>query len=433
MRKCNQMNYTILSSVISDILNQSAKKYLSDSIKHLSEDEVLNFSTMPMLKILSLLNGENFQNNLNYYDWERVLISQILYLSSLETDMTEIFYKTEDFIMKNFLTFNNLYPFPKTYYGNSCQIALQKNGKNHEVLKNVQSLISYDYNLVKFYSTFDSNCLGYLTRTSTYSDDLIDHHLQYVIITILLNTISETYNSSIDGIVIEKLKTHQLKLFHIVLEELLSYGLWEIAVRFINIHSLPERIGNGLIKLIVGRELYGFEKEDEYVNFMSRLTILNDKYNTDILNQISDSKGYYFEYRNMYKEAMENYLESGCYQKAHNVLCNRLLPMSIINRNNNNYLKQKLITLSKHSININNWISVGNIFLLYFKYNEANYNKGSKEKIQIEQLEDLLKKISALPENDVVMISCKNVMLLDIREKVNKCLENDSNEEVRLD
>jgi hypothetical protein len=181
----------------------------------------------------------------------------------------------------------------------------------------------------------------------------------------------------------------------------------------------------------VGRELYNFEKESELGNFKSKLKILVDKYNIDIFNQIIETIGFYFEYKNMYKEALDNYFESGSYQKAHEVLCNKLLPMSIINRNINNNLKQKLNTLSKNSVNINNWVNVGNIFLLYFKYNEANYNKGSKERIQIEQLEDLLKKISALPEKDPIMISCKNVMLLDIREKVNKCLENDSNEEVK--
>jgi len=425
------MNYSILSGIISGITDQSNKEYVRNSIKHLYEENLNKKISKPMLKILNLLKGENIENNLNVFDWQRVLISHYIYLSGSDTEMNEIFVNTENFIMNNYKNFTNLFPLPKTNYGKGCQILLERNKNDFDAHRIVQSLSSFDYNLIKFYSTFEYECLNFLTRTSTHSDDLIDHHIQYIIITILLNTLSENYKSNVDSFIILKLKLHQQKLFHIVLEEMLCYGNWDLAVRLINTHSLPDNIRNGLYKSIVGRELYNFEKESELGNFKSKLKILVDKYNIDIFNQIIETIGFYFEYKNMYKEALDNYFESGSYQKAHEVLCNKLLPMSIINRNINNNLKQKLNTLSKNSVNINNWVNVGNIFLLYFKYNEANYNKGSKERIQIEQLEDLLKKISALPEKDPIMISCKNVMLLDIREKVNKCLENDSNEEVK--
>ena len=60
----------------------------------------------------------------------------------------------------------------------------------------------------------------------------------------------------------------------------------------------------------------------------------------------------------------------------------------------------------------------------------VNPSKHQKDRIIIEQQEDLLKRIYSLPEQDILMKSCKNVMLSEMRQKINRYLDIESNHEV---
>ena len=418
-------------------MNTSARNNFKTEMDSYIKFGMKDCTSENMLKILFLLEGrENskiksaIENN-----WERVLICYLIYFFHQGKDFSKIFKELEIMLKLSYLDNPNSIPFPKIKGKTKMKAIITDNHFNKEIKENViERYSSFHFKLINFYATFDPECLKYLTRTSVLSDDYIDHHIQYIVITILQNTISETYkvNECVSEKIIYNLKKYQNNLFHKVLEELICYGLWDYAVKFILVSTMPDKIKKYLIKNIVGREMQNFDDEGEDTNFSSKIKEIENNEFLDIKNDIVESQGFYFYYKSKYEKALDKYLLCGNYYKAHELLCFKILPVKILIRNINNSDRTTLSELNMNSTQISNWMSIGYIFYLYIKYMDhvVNPSKHQKDRIIIEQQEDLLKRIYSLPEQDILMKSCKNVMLSEMRQKINRYLDIESNHEV---
>jgi hypothetical protein len=368
-----------------------------------------------VLSVTPLEQEGNLKSVLGICDWKKTLIFSTLYLNSPSTEISTIVKKFDTMVNKNLS--NSIIP---------VNYKEQKEPRRYEIE-------SINYLLISLYAALESKTptndttplifeiLNKLCYTSNIFSYFADHHLHYMIITILLNTLKETCNRSYVGDILLKLKGLHFKLLTKTLEEILifegskkqSESNWKFAISLISYSNIPKKMQSLMINDILFK----------FVSIAHRDPVFK--------NEKTFEKRVAFEALALFKfnefsikDAYNYFKESGNLDKANEIFIFYFLSQSLVNNNITNDIEDELKNLKKASTKIYFWEKYGTIFSDYLLYiNLADKNRVDRKDLQ--SILMLIKKVETLNINTVVYYGnlvtyCRNIMLGKLREIYNK-------------
>lgn len=280
-------------------------------------------------------------------------------------------------------------------------------------------------------------------------DSMGDSHIQYIIITILLNTLKETYNynSIVNSLVhvrteelgnysfifnFKLLKQLHFKLLLKVVEELLitqtqtsdSISHWKLAVSLIRNSNTPRSLQRHMINDI----LYKFTDITKSDSSFYDLTIFDPKVT-------NNAAGFYYYNQFKFNDAYNSFKFAHNFEKANEIFIFHKLALRMIDNNVTNDIIEELNYLAANclvsgKIFESNWEKYGVIFHEYLnlveRFAQEDFEPGVKE---MSLITGLMKKVEAMnanvgDSNRLVVNYCRNIMLGNLRKMYNQKLNN---------
>jgi hypothetical protein len=368
-----------------------------------------------VLSVSPLEKDENLKSILGICDWKKTLIFSSLYLNSPSIEISTILKNFDSMKSRNLS--NSIIP---------CNYKELKEQREYEI-ENI------NYLLISLYAAFESktptndttslisNIIKKICYTSNIFSYFADHHLHYIIITILLNTLKETYNRSNVADTIFELKGLHFKLLTKAVEEILIFegskkqsdSNWKFAISLISYSNTPKRMQNMMINDILFK----------FVSIAHRDPIFKNEKAFE--KKVSFEALALFKLNEFYiRDAYNYFKESGNLDKANEIFIFYILTQSLVNNNITNDNEEEIKFLKNVSTNVYFWEKYGTIFSDYLFYlNLASKNKVDRKDLQ--SILGLIKMVEAINTNTVVYYGnlinyCRNIMLSKLRETYNK-------------
>jgi hypothetical protein len=405
MKLCAEPNENpnnIIASLTSVLKNKSN---LRENLKYWKQSGIYDSFPKPIQRVYEVLSSDNidvYDNEaLSFVNWKTLLISLITNTLSYRSFIADVIFSYEAIFSK----FNK--PAPK------------RNDKDFDL----------SYLLIKLLSSIETNneaddIVKLLEDTNCLFDHFTNHHIQYTMVSILLNILNEAYYYNtedgkqyinLEGVIKSLQKVHFRLLIKNV-EEFLINDDWKHAVQLIKNATVSYRIRNNMIRDIFQRYSWVAESDETYLNINNNL--------------IREAYAEFLTYRFNYQECYRYYILSEKFPLAFDTFIYHILYIAIINDNVGSNLKRELTDLSNRGSKIPKWNSHGQILLDYFFYTERDITT-----IDFDILEGLIRSVEKLT-GDVgaikITTKVKNILLRNLRKIYNKLAERKSTDDVKF-
>jgi hypothetical protein len=411
----NQNKLYNLSLMISQINSQVKTSLLSYSVKQWQLSNIYESFPYELKLVYEILSSSNIMNVLDHggelilsmCGWKNIFI--IMLILSNYVDLYTVITNFEEICSKYGQQKKNI--LPVLHMPNSI------------------SRTSINFLLIKYFSILDSSqnlkeeanevLCNLFSSENMFPQHYSTHHVNYIIISFLNFTLYETYNwKSYDSSTInpsidfKQLKILNQKLLNINIEELLQNKKWFLAINLVKISDIPDQTKERIVKDILFKFVELGRKEQVFERIYER--------------KISLEAGALFHYyRFDFKNAYENFKETGNFQKASEIFIFYKLCAEIIQNENEISCSGKqglvdLITVYKTNI----YFHLLKVFDEYLNLMMKVDKYRKLDKVSLSELEELIQKIFSLNQNDIshfhTFNHCKNVMLDRLRTLYNK-------------
>jgi hypothetical protein len=424
----NSQGLVNLSMLISQSNSKTKARLVSESIAAWKRNKIHEVMPKTLSLIYDLIAGLDNPSIVDYCDWRSLIISESIFSSPLSAPLSSIENKIQMKIKNNTNIQKLTLPIINSY-------------DNKLRANNIFYLLTSLYSSMEQLNKSKENkiLLQEICNTLSFSSSFTDHHLQYILISILLNTIKESFDfsNSIKNVqekIFEKpvidigylQKLHGNLLIKNIEEILLSgeVSSWKYAINFIKYSNISEIYKKLLISDIVHKNVEAASKDKVY------FTIFDPTRSAYALFNL-----YQFKFR----EAYENFKYAKNYETATEIFIFYFLCQSILNDNSSsNNIKEELDILSKDSHNVYYWGKYGLIFQDYIYLLNQFKESSNFEEISFNESERLIKKVEKMNiKSDVtysqILTLCRNYMLINLRKIFNsKFRSNVSNPNVSI-
>lgn len=432
-------------------------KLIKESIDNWKRANLYNAMPEELKNIYNLLSNNFYKDNnrnefnidslkdlLKTCDWKRILIVISCFTTSPSSKISQIYEQFEK--IANLALSNNSYSnvLPETENKNTLP-ALK--------IKNIYYLLISLYSILEQTNNEGSkdlldNCLNKLCYTFNLTSKFTDHHIHFIIINTLLNTLNESYY--IMGLrrnepqiinCLMKLQSLNFKILVKNVEELLISEntfreiktSWKFAISLIKYSGIPKTMQKNLVDQMLYQQVEN-GKNDMGVYFNNK--IFDERITKEAL-AIYNYSNFQFE------EAYKNFKKAKNYEKAYEIFIFKILCPKLIQNDISNKITKKLKKLSgekklpshpeaKDNLEdralISYWEKYGSIFFEYLVLLD-------KEEIDAKSLLSTMDKVEALNINNEItnektITYCRNIMLMNLRKVYNKLCESKSNYDV---
>lgn len=309
---CSRNNLFSLSMLISQTNNPRKTNLIDTSIQNWQRVNLYGTFDQDLKRIyntISTMNDPDIfdKETLQRLNWKNVMIGLSTFKLEPTRDINSVITTFDGLISRN-RDIKNIAPISNKGFANINFIlikylALLDNYNDHDQNKEIstQTLLS-------------------LCATENIFNHFADHHLHYIIVLILLNTLGESYSISNEmrnedfnriGFIDIKLLKHLHSVLLIkVVEELLIFGNWKYAISVIRNSCVPSSTQMILVKDIIFR-FADVAKSDPIFSEIEK------KFSKEAL-------GCYHYSKFNYTEAYKQFKEAGNINKANDVLINYL-------------------------------------------------------------------------------------------------------------
>jgi hypothetical protein len=430
----NSQGLINLSMLISQSNSKIKAKLVSESIDAWKRNKIHQVMPKTLVLIYDLIAGRENPSILDYCDWRSLIISESIFTSPLSATLSSIEKKNQIIINGNSNIQRLTLPITSSY-------------NNSIKANNIFYLLTCLYSSFEQLNQSKENkiLLQEISNTLTISSSFTDHHIQYIIISILLNTLKESFDFSAfkDGMISQEKKFDTqvvdmgfLKKLHGHLliknvEEILISGevsSWKYAINLIKNSNISDTHKKLLINDIINKNVESASKDKAYFT---------------IFDTTKSAYAFYNLYQFKFREAYENFKQSKNFEKATEIFIFYFLCQSLLNNNSSsNNIKEELFILSRESRNVYYWEKYGVIFQDYINisdyFKESEKSEWKCEESKMNELERLIKKVEVLNMKSDVIYSqiltlCRNYMLTNLRKDFNsKYILNISKPDVRI-
>lgn len=399
----NDLN--ILPLLISQPHNKSSQTLLKESITKWKNSGIWERFPEVQKFIYELLSNnthsvysDNSSNIIKYFNWKSIFICLSNYTLNYNSNIIELL--------------------------NAYEI-IQKNTKKVPAENNNHSDINYL--LIRLINSIEKSGLGsadleMISNSESLFSKFSSHHVQYIIISTLLNIINEAYNQSPIEVnvypIIAKLKKLHFSLVIKCVEELLLNNDWRSAIELVNYSSISIRVKDYIVKDIIFRYPDAFSTDQTFVDYPFAFESLGHH----ALNNFEIDQAILF------------YERAGNFSKAFDIFLFYKLYHAIIQNNFTNEMAKKLSEYQAKMRDISRWDSHGKIIQTYYFFLDREYEDEFLESLNcnIADIELLVKEIENMTEElgyTRINLLVKNIMIENIRKIYNKvCLLKSTND-----
>jgi len=405
IKECKLNNMPMLGLLISQMNNKTKTDNFKQTLLTVSGKIIFN----EKIDKIFLLLGQSSENQSDIFikdcNWYNLLIQICIFSVEEKNDI----------------------PFLINVLGGIINDNLQKYKEISPFMDNNSEIYDLNYLLLKIYSCIsseeiDNNELNDLIKILSFSRNLInnnscDHHVQYIISSILLDIIKIIYPTTYKQIRINNLKLLTFDLFKKNIEEL-SLDIKKVnsnfkyIIKLINISNFNQKIKKKLIEEII--TTININKPNELFG------------ENNILNQLDNlALGYYyknnFDYQNSYKhfEAANEFILS---VESYILMClNKLI------YNKEEFRPNEIYNVLKNLQNrSSNFEGFNIIFFRYIFCLVENNNANSK------YIVNTINQILNIWNNGKLITFAKGIMVDDLRKLLNEKLKKESNRDLYL-
>ena len=405
IKECKLNNMPMLGLLISQMNNKTKTDNFKQTLLTVSGKIIFN----EKIDKIFLLLGQSSENQSDIFikdcNWYNLLIQICIFSVEEKNDI----------------------PFLINVLGGIINDNLQKYIEISPFMDNNSEIYDLNYLLLKIYSCIsseeiDNNELNDLIKILSFSRNLInnnscDHHVQYIISSILLDIIKIIYPTTYKQIRINNLKLLTFDLFKKNIEEL-SLDIKKInsnfkyIIKLINISNFNQKIKKKLIEEII--TTININKPNELFG------------ENNILNQLDNlALGYYyknnFDYQNSYKhfEAANEFILS---VESYILMClNKLI------YNKEEFRPNEIYNVLKNLQNrSSNFEGFNIIFFRYIFCLVENNNANSK------YIVNTINQILNIWNNGKLITFAKGIMVDDLRKLLNEKLKKETNRDLYL-
>ena len=405
IKECKLNNMPMLGLLISQMNNKTKTDNFKQTLLTVSGKIIFN----EKIDKIFLLLGQSSENQSDIFikdcNWYNLLIQICIFSVEEKNDI----------------------PFLINVLGGIINDNLQKYKEISPFMDNNSEIYDLNYLLLKIYSCIsseeiDNNELNDLIKILSFSRNLInnnscDHHVQYIISSILLDIIKIIYPTTYKQIRINNLKLLTFDLFKKNIEEL-SLDIKKVnsnfkyIIKLINISNFNQKIKKKLIEEII--TTININKPNELFG------------ENNILNQLDNlALGYYyknnFDYQNSYKhfEAANEFILS---VESYILMClNKLI------YNKEEFRPNEIYNVLKNLQNrSSNFEGFNIIFFRYIFCLVENNNANSK------YIVNTINQILNIWNNGQLITFAKGIMVDDLRKLLNEKLKKESNRDLYL-
>jgi hypothetical protein len=386
-----------------------SKEHLRNSIKIWKEESRLfqqfDKDIQKIYEIMSSSELDVYDGYiLNFANWKTLLISLMVNTLKYRTYIPEVVQAYETIVN------NSNHPLPLTTKRDKTDLG---------------------YLLIKYLAQIETNTptadiVKLIEDTGSLSPQFVTHHVQYIIASILLNTLTEAYYFNIDDSLLdvrpeidfEALKRLHFRLLVKNVEEFLLSDDWKHAIQLIDNSTIPMRLRNLMIKDIYSRYARVADSDPTYLQIESYT--VHEAYAEFKLNSFD------------YEMAFGHFILAKQYSRAFDVLVFHMIYPEIILDNVGNKLHHELKALSEVGHSIPRWITHGKLILDYLFFKERF--DVLIDEISFEDLEGILRSVERLTGElgyERRTYSVRNVMLKQLRKLYNRYAEIKSSNDVK--
>ena len=405
IKECKLNNMPMLGLLISQMNNKTKTDNFKQTLLTVSGKIIFN----EKIDKIFLLLGQSSENQSDIFikdcNWYNLLIQICIFSVEEKNDI----------------------PFLINVLGGIINDNLQKYKEISPFMDNNSEIYDLNYLLLKIYSgisseEIDNNELNDLIKILSFSRNLInnnscDHHVQYIISSILLDIIKIIYPTTYKQIRINNLKLLTFDLFKKNIEEL-SLDIKKVnsnfkyIIKLINISNFNQKIKKKLIEEII--TTININKPNELFG------------ENNILNQLDNlALGYYyknnFDYQNSYKhfEAANEFILS---VESYILMClNKLI------YNKEEFRPNEIYNVLKNLQNrSSNFEGFNIVFFRYIFCLVENNNANSK------YIVNTINQILNIWNNGQLITFAKGIMVDDLRKLLNEKLKKESNRDLYL-
>ena len=405
IKECKLNNMPMLGLLISQMNNKTKTDNFKQTLLTVSGKIIFN----EKIDKIFLLLGQSSENQSDIFikdcNWYNLLIQICIFSVEEKNDI----------------------PFLINVLGGIINDNLQKYKEISPFMDNNSEIYDLNYLLLKIYSCIsseeiDNNELNDLIKILSFSRNLInnnscDHHVQYIISSILLDIIKVIYPTTYNQIDLKQLKLLTFDLFKKNIEEL-SLDIKKVnsnfkyIIKLINISNFNQKIKKKLIEEIITT-----------ININKPNELFGENY---ILKQIDNlALGYYyknkFDYQNSYKhfEAANEFILS---VESYILMClNKLI------YNKDEFRPNEIYNVLKNLQNrSSNFEGFNIIFFRYIFCLVENNNANSK------YIVNTINQILNIWNNGKLITFAKGIMVDDLRKLLNEKLKKESNRDLYL-
>ena len=405
IKECKLNNMPMLGLLISQMNNKTKTDNFKQTLLTVSGKIIFN----EKIDKIFLLLGQSSENQSDIFikdcNWYNLLIQICIFSVEEKNDI----------------------PFLINVLGGIINDNLQKYKEISPFMDNNSEIYDLNYLLLKIYSCIsseeiDNNELNDLIKILSFSRNLInnnscDHHVQYIISSILLDIIKIIYPTTYKQIRINNLKLLTFDLFKKNIEEL-SLDIKKVnsnfkyIIKLINISNFNQKIKKKLIEEII--TTININKPNELFG------------ENNILNQLDNlALGYYyknnFDYQNSYKhfEAANEFILS---VESYILMClNKLI------YNKEEFRPNEIYNVLKNLQNrSSNFEGFNIVFFRYIFCLVENNNANSK------YIVNTINQILNIWNNGKLITFAKGIMVDDLRKLLNEKLKKESNRDLYL-
>jgi hypothetical protein len=249
------------------------------------------------------------------------------------------------------------------------------------------------YLLIKYLAVIETNSpsqdiANLLEDTNFLTDGFVSHHIQYIIVSILLNTIHEAYyyNAQEEKIaldldnVLEHLQKVHFRLLIKSIEEFLLYDDWKHALQLVSNSSISQRVKNNICKDILMKFAHVAEGDSMFLE-------IKDK-------TVHEAYAQYMQYKFDSEKAYLHYYKADNYIMAFETFLYYVVYPAIISENTGRDIHDQLKYFSQYGEKILKWKSHGAVILDYLFYIERI--NSVIDELDFERIEAMIRKVEQL-------------------------------------
>ena len=406
IKECKLNNMPMLGLLISQMNNKTKIDRFKQSLISVSGKVMFNEKIDKIFSLLGQISENESDIFIKDCNWYNLLIQICIFSVEERNDIPYLINIIGKIINDNLQNYKEISPFMD---------------KNFEIL-DLNYLLLKIYSCIKNDENDNKNDLNELMKILSFSRNLInknscDHHVQYIISSILLDIIKVIYPTTYNQIDLKQLKLLTFDLFKKNIEEL-SLDIKKVnsnfknIIKFINISNLNQKIKNKLI-----------EETITTININKPNELFGEN---NILNQMDNlALGYYyknnFDYQNSYKhfQAANEYILS---VESYILMClNKLI------YNKDEFRPNEIYNVLKNlKNNYSNFEGFNIIFYRYIYCLVENNNVNSN------YIVNTINQILNTWNNGKLITFAKGIMVDDLRKLLNEKLKRESNRNLYL-